>query len=330
MKRIDAATGSIGFCLVICVLVLGYSQSFSAEALTTIHVAGKNEINASTVLFGDIAVITGEDSSVVDMLKGIEIGIAPLPGRSRQFSADSISIRLKQNNVDLSQVTMEIPDTIEVTRGSVMITQEKLKEIVEEFIVANMPWDKNRARITDVRVSENVVLPKGSIAYKVSPSNHTDYLGSVLVAIEFCVDREYRKKIWANADISVLTDVVVSAKPLGRFMVITEDDLAVEQHDLADLPGDALLRVDEVVGKRTRRTVGSKVVMTSDDVEVPPLMNRGDRVTIVAQSGLLRITTVGEVRERGRKGEIIKVRNIASKKEVYARVIDADTVVVEF
>ena len=330
MKPSESVNVGIVFWVFISVLLFGASPSFGVDAPTTVRVAENSEVNTSMVFLGDIAAINGEDVLLVTSLKRIEIGNAPLPGRSRQFSADSITIRLKQNNIDLSQVVLQTPDLIDVARGSVTITQEKLKEIVEEFVVANMPWDKSRARVKDVRVSEDVILPKGAVTYKVTPPDRTDYLGSVLVAVEFCVDKEYRKKVWANADIAVLTDVIVSAKPLGRFLEITEDDIQVEQRDLADLPGNALIRIDEAVGKRTSRTVGSQVVLTSGDVELPPLLMRGDRVTIVAQSGLLRITTVGEARERGRKGEVIKVRNIVSKKDIFARVVDSDTVAVDF
>jgi flagella basal body P-ring formation protein FlgA len=44
----------------------------------------------------------------------------------------------------------------------------------------------------------------------------------------------------------------------------------------------------------------------------------------------LKITTVGQVKKKGRRGERIPVMNFDSKKVLYARVLDSNTVKVEF
>jgi flagella basal body P-ring formation protein FlgA len=87
---------------------------------------------------------------------------------------------------------------------------------------------------------------------------------------------------------------------------------------------------DSVLGKRTRRAIGSNTVMRANLVESPPLVKRGDVVVILAESGALRITALGQVKKKGRLGESIPVMNYDSKKVVYARVIDSNTVKVEF
>jgi flagella basal body P-ring formation protein FlgA len=53
-------------------------------------------------------------------------------------------------------------------------------------------------------------------------------------------------------------------------------------------------------------------------------------VTIIARLEGLKITTLGEVKRKGRQGERIPVLNIDSRKVIFARVIDANTVAVEF
>jgi flagella basal body P-ring formation protein FlgA len=70
--------------------------------------------------------------------------------------------------------------------------------------------------------------------------------------------------------------------------------------------------------------------LSTDLVELPPLVKRGDLVTIIARLEGLKITTLGEVKRKGRQGERIPVLNIDSRKVIFARVIDANTVAVEF
>ncbi|UCF95334.1 MAG: flagellar basal body P-ring formation protein FlgA, partial [Desulfobacterales bacterium] len=100
--------------------------------------------------------------------------------------------------------------------------------------------------------------------------------------------------------------------------------------DLAQLPSDVITDLEAVIGKRTRRAVNPQTVLRSDLVELPPVVNRGDRVLIVAETEGLRITALGEVKHKGRPGERIQVVNLGSQKILHARVLDATTVEVEF
>ena len=51
---------------------------------------------------------------------------------------------------------------------------------------------------------------------------------------------------------------------------------------------------------------------------------------IVAESDGFKITALGQVKKRGRLGERIPVINFDSKKILYARVVDANTVKVDY
>jgi len=305
-------------------------ESFALDARAVIVVAPVSEVNTETILLGDIADISGNDVDLVRGLKELELGRAPLPGNLRELTGDSILMRCRQHNIDPSCLSLQSPDRVEVKRGARTISKEKVQDMARDFIMKNMPWEHNNVRLGDIQVSKDVVLPKGNITYRIVPPENADYLGTMLLSIVFSVDGADQEKVWATADLEVLMDVVVTSKPLGRYRVITEDDVTVQEHNLASLPSNVIMDIDEVLGKRTRRTIGSKTVLSSDLVELPPLLHRGDLVTIVADSGALRITARGEAQERGRKGEVIRVKNISSRKEIYARVVASDTVAVEF
>ena len=96
------------------------------------------------------------------------------------------------------------------------------------------------------------------------------------------------------------------------------------------LPSNIVTDFREVLGKRARRNINSKTVMRTDLIEYPPLVRRGDMVMIVAETKGLKITALGKVRNSGRRGEKIRVVNVDSQKSVFARVVDANTVQIEF
>jgi len=86
----------------------------------------------------------------------------------------------------------------------------------------------------------------------------------------------------------------------------------------------------EVIGRRATLSINSHEVLRLSMVEIPPLLNRGDQVTLLIENDHFRITALGEAKEGGRKGDRIKLVNLMSKKEVYGKVLDARTVRVDF
>ena len=70
--------------------------------------------------------------------------------------------------------------------------------------------------------------------------------------------------------------------------------------------------------------------MRSDHIELPPLVKSGDIVKIVIESDGFKITTLGKAKQKGRRGEMIKVINVDSRKAIYARVLDSTCVKVDY
>ena len=320
-------------CLVICcaIFMTGMLPRFSEAGLISIRGLEKAEINSDVIHLGHIAKIRGDDPALVQRLKRIVIASAPLPGKSRHLNEGSIRLRLKQEKIDLSQIRLAAPKGIEVIRGFVEVTKEDITRAVSDFIYASMPWDREKVKIRDIRVRDNVILPKGKITYSVEPIKNTDFKGSVPLPIHFKVNGSFQKRILVTADIEVLAEVVITKRPLRRHRRITEDDIEIREKNLAGLPSNIILDYEEVLGKRAKRDIGANTVLRPDLIEFPPLVKRGDVVLIVAESSGLRITALGMVKQReGHRGERVRIENIDSKKSLYARVLDSKTVKVDF
>jgi len=321
------------FCLVIsfALFLTGMLPRLSEAGLISIRGLEKAEINSNDIYLGRIAKIRGDDQALVKRLKGVVIARAPLPGKSRHLKESHIRLRLKQERIDLSQIRFAAPEGIEVTRGFVEVTKENIKRVVSDFIYANTPWERENVKIRDIRVRGNVILPKGKVTYSVEPLKNTDFKGSVPLPLHFKVNGNFQKRILVTADIEVSAEVVVTKRPLRRFRRITEDDIEIREKNLAELPSNIILDYEEVLGKRAKRNISANRVLRSDLIEFPPLVKRGDVVQLIAESGGLRITTLGMVKQReGRRGERIRIENIDSKKSLYGLVLDAKTVRVDF
>ncbi|MGD9087523.1 MAG: flagellar basal body P-ring formation chaperone FlgA [Desulfobacterales bacterium] len=301
-----------------------------ANPMATISVKDRVDVDTAEILLGQIATIEGADARFNQRLKDILIAKAPLPGDTRQIDQKLLQKRLKQHHIDLAAVIVEAPPQMVVTRSHFEIQKEEIQKIVSEFIIQQTPQENKNLRIKKIQVPDSIMLPKGRITYRVTAPRNRRFIGRCPLNVHFSVNGRAEKKLWVTVELEVLGSVVVTRKPLGRYRPITAEDIEVQTMDLANLPANVLSDPEAAIGKRTKRAIGARMPLRADNIELPPLVKRGDFVTIIAESENLKITTLGQVKKRGRMGERIPVVNLDSKKVLHARVIDANTVKVEF
>lgn len=318
------------FGLLAIVLLPATVCNIFASDLTRVRVLQKVQVDDENILLSQIAKIEGGDPLLIQKLNAIVVGRSPLPGHSRKIDSGAINTRLKQNGIDLGELIMNIPSEIVVSRSFIEVSQKEIKRLVSDYISKELLSGNSKGSIKRIKVSESIRLPHGRIRYEVSAPRNRELVGKIPFAVKFEVNGKLYKKVWATVTIEVLAEVVVTKKPLGRHKPITEDDIMVLEMDLAKVPSDVITDPEAVLGKRTKRAIGSKTVLRANQVEFPPLVKRGDVVVIVAETQGLKVTALGQVKKKGAIGDRIPVINLESKKVLYARVVDSNTVKVDF
>lgn len=291
---------------------------------------GRVEIPSSVVLLGDVAAITGGDRQLADRLRAVNLGNAPLPGQSVNISADQIRMRLRQEGLNRQVDSITGSDSVTVVRAHLEIDPRRIADAVTDHIIANAPWSAEEMTVNGVNVSSSVTVPPGQVTIFVEPPTRRDYLGSVPFSVIIDVDGEYRRRIWAVAAVEVTVEVVVAKRPIERFRRIEPEDVSMKRVNLAEVSSSSIRDMSQVMDKRARRRIAPNEVIRTDMVEFPPLVKRGDRVFIIAESPGMRITALGEARENGAAGDTIRVVNLDSKKSLYGSVVDGNTIQVDF
>ena len=278
----------------------GIAASSAGAARVAVHPTAA--VAGSRVHLGEIADVTGRDAQLVDRLKGLVVGTAPLPGRSRRFDRDYIVSRLKQQRVDLDGLQVDIPEQVEISRKKVVISCEKIRRVIAEKVYERLPEPKNRTRIKTIRIGQDVVLPDGRVTYTLDFSKTGNRSDAIPVCMVFRVDGKVSKKLWVTVQLEIFEQVVVARHPIKRRQVITETDVQLAERDVAGMGNVGIRQVEAVIGKRARRSIRAGRVLQADLVELPALVRRGDVIAIVAESKGMKITTLGQARKDGRRG----------------------------
>ena len=274
--------------------------------------------------------VPGDADVLREGLGNVVVGRSPLPGKTRWIDRDYIALRLKQNGFDPDALTLRGPDRIEISRRAVTISKNEIEAMVIDFLMGKLESAEEESALGQIRGAKDVVLPMGRVTHDIEIPDPEDLAGNVRVTVTFSVDGILAKRAHVYARISRMIEAVTAVRPLGKGKTITAEDVVLRKTDSADVSSNTLVRIEDVLGKITRKKIEVNAVLRPDMVERPFLVERGDIVKIVARSARINIATIGEVRKKGRQDDRIRVLNLDSNQEVYARVIDANTVGVNY
>jgi len=313
------------------VIAAAGSAALEARELTSVRVRDRSEVKADQILLGAIAQIDGDDAGMVRTLEGLVIARSPLPGKSRSLDAAMLIGRLRQSGIDPERLDLQVPSEIILTRAALTIERAEIEQIVRRFLQQQLAGTPGGATaVKDVRVPEAVVVPQGPLTTHVNVPKNSELSGSVPLQVTFGVGPDFERRIWVTVSLERRVKAVVARRPLGRFKPLEAEDLDVKAIDLADLPADWIEDPEAAIGKLTRRALDSGTVLRPDLLEFAALVKRGDRVRIIAESAGMRISAFGQAKQKGSQGELIPVVNLDSNKVVHARVVDSQTVRIEF
>ena len=126
---------------------------------------------------------------------------------------------------------------------------------------------------------------------------------------------------WANA--------VTVRQELPARSLLRSSMLQVQRKDVAGHTGIWWKKTTKLVGMRLTRPLHIGDVVSSYAVKRPPLIKRGDRVTIIVGNGSFLVRAAGKAMQAAGLGEKVLVQNMRSKKRIEAIVLDAHTVRVQ-
>lgn len=132
--------------------------------------------------------------------------------------------------------------------------------------------------------------------------------------------------LYVPVKVSIYETVVVAARPLSRGRIIGTQDLQLAERDLATIRAGYFTDTSQVLGKQIKRTVSHGAALTTPMVKSARQIKRGQRVSLVAETGGVAVRMAGEALSDGAAGDRIQVRNLSSKRVVEGTVLSTTTV----
>lgn len=214
--------------------------------------------------------------------------------------------------------------------GQSAIRPESIVKILKTHFQKIYPEQRYRIEVKELQGYEPVVIPSGILSCGVILPEQARRGGNISGVVVFSIAGQEVRRLRVSARVEIFGEVVSTRHYLKKHHEIQEKDLHLVERNISTLPPDAAMEMDDVLGKRTTLAVNSGEILRPGMIEVPPVIRKGDRVVLLVENNQFRITTLGESKEEGRKGDRVRLVNLSSRKEVYGRVLDGSTVQIEF
>ena len=215
------------------------------------------------------------------------------------------------------------------TADSQLIEQQEVEQVLNDYLLDESErLPQVELRFTSIKLPKTFKVPVGQVEHQVIPAK-PGVIGSRRVTLLTRVDGQVVSNRSIRVELEALAEILVATDNLRRGEIISSDNVDFQQQDISKLK-QPLFDGEDVYGKRLKRSLRLGQPLLRKQVEFPPLIKRGDRVTIRAKRSGLMLTAAGEAKQDGLVDDTIRVMNLGSRKEVRCQVVAAGLVQVEF
>jgi flagella basal body P-ring formation protein FlgA len=205
--------------------------------------------------------------------------------------------------------------------AAVMLTPDKVAAALHRHAASYSSWQAENLEIR-VLPFQPIPLPEGAVTLRVvRPANGIAPGQQNFLIVAESAGKEHAR-LWVKAELRVFAEVVVASQPLTAQEIVKHGDVRLERRDISGLQARPFARMDDVIGQQVARSIAVNETLTQNKLERPTVMRRGSAVTLIYETGTLRVETPGVAEENGRTGELVQVKNPSSGKLLRGKVID--------
>jgi flagella basal body P-ring formation protein FlgA len=135
-------------------------------------------------------------------------------------------------------------------------------------------------------------------------------------------------KLYVQAYVAVFKTVAVAADYLAAGAVPGANNIRLEERDVTSSGYGYLTDLEQLRGKVVKQPVQEGRIVPPQALSKVRLVRRGEEVTLVSRNGNIEVRMPGNALMDGAEGDLIKVRNVRSKRIIQGRVDAAGLVMV--
>lgn len=282
-------------------LLLLLLLSASARADDVVRLRPRGMARGRETLLSDVA-----DVPSGCPLADLPVGPTPAPGQPARLTRAEVRARLAE--AGRSDLAVLGPEHVLVEGETVPLDGEALSALARDHALAALAAPGVDVQVLVAAPAPTVAAPVGRrrSALVVRWQDERAAVGRVVVEVVVLVDGQPGLVVPVALDVRRAARGAVAARGLKAGRLLAAGDLGEALVELA-AGAPAPAPADALVGAVLRRPARAGQPVGEDDVGPPPVVRRGDRVTVSLDLGALVVTSVGTAGADGAPGEVVPV-----------------------
>lgn len=295
-----------------------------------VYVYLKAEAEATTgqILLGDVAEVSGFNEKLIRSLNRLPLGPAPMPGKSLTLAKADIRRSMVTHRIDPVKVALVGENLVEVKRSGRTITKDDIAPLVEDYVERSWADRQVRTEIIYSRMPKEMTVQSNNFDLRVLDPVKPGVSGSIALSLAALENDRVLVRIPVSLKVRAFGKVAVMSRDVRQGELLLPEDFSFIEREITRKHSTPVRTAEEAASKKLKRTVKAGQILTLGHLEIPPLIERGDEVTLIVQYKGIRVGCSGKAWEKGRLGDRIMVRNQYGKNLV-GEIKDAHTVLIK-
>jgi flagella basal body P-ring formation protein FlgA len=208
----------------------------------------------------------------------------------------------------LSFVTLVSPAAVAAPPAPVPPRQDLrlVHEAVMSFLHSQSPGLPGEVEITPGAIDSRLNLPACAALEAALPPGQRPW-GNTTVTVYCSLPLPWT--IYVRANIKVMANYIVSAKPLRQGQVLTAADLTTQRGDLAQLPPGTITELNEAVGRTLTGGLPFGGALRQDMLRARAAVVQNQSVKLVSSGRGFSVSAEGRALNNAAEGQMVQVRS---------------------
>jgi flagella basal body P-ring formation protein FlgA len=212
--------------------------------------------------------------------------------------------------------------TISVASANSSFSGSRLEQAVLNYIESKIESDSRimlLSEIKDFKFNDNNIT---------ASIEHNEKLrGFTHIYLIFRDENKIVKEVKVPVRIRVFDKVLTYSRNLKAGHRLSVNDLTYSSKEITDYSKSHLPGKEQLTGKALNKTVSSGSIVVLSDLAEDAVINKGDKITVVVQSGAVQIRTLGTALNDAKTGEQVRVKRDGTGNMIlYGRASDSGMV----
>lgn len=173
---------------------------------------------------------------------------------------------------------------------------------------------------------ENMENQGGKITFRLDFPENKKPSSNFAVSGNIYRNAKFEKKITLQSRIKIHKNILTAARKIKRGQIFTDADIVFLNKDVISLPDSVIFDSSLILGKQARTNIPSGTILLDWMIRGVPVVKKGDIVEVSAKVKGIFAVSYAEVMEDGYLKDMIKIKNVSTKKIIEAIVVNSKKV----